>query len=602
MNKKKTMKQQQQQQQMTKQEKTLWWQKINLWFWGGLLAAIIVTSWYMVARPMFYTHDFLHGARIAEMARGIKEGVWPVIWSENFAWGYGMPLFEFYAPLPYFIGAIFSLLGLSVEVAAKMVFVLSSAVTFVGMYFWAREFSDEKIASLSGGLLTLAAYRGMDIFARGALSEIMAIAAVPWVFWGLTRLVRGKKNGIAVTVVGFVWLILSHNITTMLIAVSVILYVILMMTIEKKWRAEEIKKVSGRLLAAALLSLGLTTFYLLPAFFEQDYTQLKTWILQDYFDYRLHFVYPKQLLKDFFGYGGSGYGDNDGLSFFLGWAQWLLLVMTGGVAGVQIWQWRQKKEKRQKMATIILIAGGGAILAFNLWMTTYWSASVWQILAKLLAFAQFPWRFLGVAIAFVALVAPLGLQWLAKKRQTGVTIFLWGLLILTSWRYFIGDQTNNQNASIYYQESAAYIRTEMSQVMVDYLPQAFANEWQAVPVTEKWWQTPAENKEKVEMLAVLKDESQRKKYQVKAEEATTLELTIADYPEWQVKVNEVVQEKQISERGNLLVQIPAGVSIIEVKLEPTSLRFWCNLVSGITWWGVFGWIIYQIWQKRYKRD
>ena len=94
MNKNKTMKQ-----QMIKQDKALWWQKINLWFWGGLLAAIIVTSWHMVVRPMFYTHDFLHGARIAEMTRGIKEGVWPVIWSENFAWGYGMPLFEFYAPL-----------------------------------------------------------------------------------------------------------------------------------------------------------------------------------------------------------------------------------------------------------------------------------------------------------------------------------------------------------------------------------------------------------------------------------------------------------------------------------------------------------------------
>lgn len=584
--------------------------KKHWWFWGGLLITVVATGWYLLSQPMFYTHDFLHGARIAEMARGLQEGQWPVIWSENFAWGYGMPVFEFYAPLPYLLGAIFSLLGANLVWATKIMFLLTSVGSYLGMYFWAREFSEEKIASLSGGLFALASYRAMDIFARGALSEIMAIMALPWVFWSLTRLVRAEKKWLLVTVGSFAWLILSHNITTMLVAPSAVFYLVLLMTVEKKWSWLDLKKILLKLLAAAAATLILTAFYLIPAFFEQNQTQLKTWILQDYFDYTLHFVYPKQLLKDNFGYGGSGYGDNDGLSFFLGWTQWLLLIITAAVLVGQIGK-RAKKKKGFDDKELILMGGGGLILFFNLWMTTYWSAGVWRWGKSLLEFTQFPWRFLGVAAAFVALVAPWCLWYWPKKRQSKkdqseaslnwLVAGLWLILIASSWRYFWGDETNTTNAATYYNGDPTYIREQLSQVMVDYLPKKFANDWQAVPVTEKWFgQTSGQSE--VRLREIIIDEMAHKKYQVEASQAAKMELTIADYPEWQIAVNGVTQEKMTSERGNLLVQIEPGTSIIEAELRPTSLRWWCNLVSAGGWLVALFASGKYLWQKRTKKQ
>ena len=38
----------------------------------------------------FHMHDFTHVARLAEMHRALSEGHFPVRWSRNFGWGYGM--------------------------------------------------------------------------------------------------------------------------------------------------------------------------------------------------------------------------------------------------------------------------------------------------------------------------------------------------------------------------------------------------------------------------------------------------------------------------------------------------------------------------------
>lgn len=74
------------------------------------LAALLILIWIEVSRSLwpadlFKIHDFVHGARIAEMTTALQDGQFPVRWSSNFGYGYGMPLFEFYAPLPFYVGA-----------------------------------------------------------------------------------------------------------------------------------------------------------------------------------------------------------------------------------------------------------------------------------------------------------------------------------------------------------------------------------------------------------------------------------------------------------------------------------------------------------------
>ena len=64
----------------------------------SLLLVIVASSWALLKPGMFDVHDFIHGVRITEMTSALQEGQFPVRWSQNFGYGYGMPLFEFYAP------------------------------------------------------------------------------------------------------------------------------------------------------------------------------------------------------------------------------------------------------------------------------------------------------------------------------------------------------------------------------------------------------------------------------------------------------------------------------------------------------------------------
>src|SRR3989344_4665537 len=72
----------------------------------ALVAALVVASWAAFVPGFFRVHDFTHGARIAEYAQAFGEGQFPVRWSGNFGYGYGMPAFQFYAPLPYAVSSL----------------------------------------------------------------------------------------------------------------------------------------------------------------------------------------------------------------------------------------------------------------------------------------------------------------------------------------------------------------------------------------------------------------------------------------------------------------------------------------------------------------
>ena len=78
-----------------------------------LILIFLASSYYLLQSGFFYVHDFPIAARVAEMAGAISSGHFPVRWSANFGYGFGMPLFNFYAPLPYIVGALFYFLNIN---------------------------------------------------------------------------------------------------------------------------------------------------------------------------------------------------------------------------------------------------------------------------------------------------------------------------------------------------------------------------------------------------------------------------------------------------------------------------------------------------------
>src|SRR3990167_1709125 len=105
---------------------------------------IIILSFFAI-RPLllngfFPMHDDTQPSRVFEMASALKDGMFPVRWSADLGFGYGYPIFNFYAPLAYYIGALFNIIGFNSLDATKLMMILGIVLSGFSMYILAKEF------------------------------------------------------------------------------------------------------------------------------------------------------------------------------------------------------------------------------------------------------------------------------------------------------------------------------------------------------------------------------------------------------------------------------------------------------------------------------
>ncbi|KAA3658500.1 MAG: hypothetical protein DWQ04_24895, partial [Chloroflexi bacterium] len=111
----------------------------------GFLVIILIC---MIAVWPFISHASLpegtdaelHIFRLHELSLLVRGGEWYPRWAPNFYHGYGYPIFNFYAPLAYYVGLGFELLPQFDAVAGiKAVFVLAILLAGIGMYGFVRD-------------------------------------------------------------------------------------------------------------------------------------------------------------------------------------------------------------------------------------------------------------------------------------------------------------------------------------------------------------------------------------------------------------------------------------------------------------------------------
>src|SRR3989338_4247814 len=139
----------------------------------------------------FYTQDYIFIARLQQMSKALSDGYFPVRWAGDLR--FGEPLFNFYAPLPYYLGAVIRLFGFEFIWVAKILFILSSFLSAVTMYIFIRYLFSSKAALFASALYVYAPYRAVDLYVRGAISEAWAFVFFPLIFYA-SILIAEKVN------------------------------------------------------------------------------------------------------------------------------------------------------------------------------------------------------------------------------------------------------------------------------------------------------------------------------------------------------------------------------------------------------------------------
>lgn len=247
----------------------------------------------------------LHLYRLLLLDRLLREGVLFSRWWPDLAYGYGLPLFNYYAPLAYYLSEPLTVLGLPLELVLNLSLALSLLAGAYGMCLWVRALWEAEgqgaIAEgparlgawLAAAAYLYAPYLLFNALARANLAEAWALGLAPWALWAYTRWVRRPWPGTMTTAALLpAAVMLCHNVTGLLFAVLMAGYAGawgLRAFLARAPRSQSFLSVLFHAGLPLVLALALSAFFWLPALLEQADVQIERVIVTPDFDFRFHF-------------------------------------------------------------------------------------------------------------------------------------------------------------------------------------------------------------------------------------------------------------------------------------------------------------------------
>ena len=528
-------------------------------------------------RPGYYPmHDDLQVARIYQMDKCLKDGQIPCRWVPDMGYGYGYPLYNFYPPLPFYLGEIVHLSGFSYIDSVKFIFILGMVLSGVFMYLLAKEFWGKLGGLVSATFYIWAPYHAVNLYVRGAMNEYWAITFFPLIFWAIYKIIKNGKKYIPLLAISFTGLLLSHNIMSMLFAPLMGAWAIFLILWEKKkifsFDKNDFKKIKN-LTLGVFWGVGLSLFFILPALVEKSLIHVET-MFMGYFNYLAHFVSISQLfLSRFWGYGASVWGPGDEMPFQIGFLHWGVGLL---VLGLFLRLWIKKKDRRFFMVTFFM-----TIFLTASFLAHSRSGLFWKIISPL-EYLQFPWRFLALVIFSLSFVCGGLLSFVKGARRQFLSALLIVGVVVLSFNYFKIEKVIDirDQEKIFSEKGRQRIYTD---AIFDYLPK-----YAPMPPT-----SPApdfvidrNSLEEIGMIKLEKGSNWRRFYSNFEKDR---EIIIPQYyfPGWKVWIDEKQADIGYEDDlGRIVISVPSGEHEIYLRLTNTPVRTWANLISLISWWGL----------------
>jgi len=537
----------------------------------GILC-VLVLSWWAI-KPLlspgyFPMHDDTQVARVVVMGKALQEGQFPVRWVSDLGYGYGYPIFNFYGPLPYYVGGALYAMGMDSVVATKLMFALGMLLAPIGMFLFTHTLFGFFAGMTASVLFMYAPYHAVQAYIRGSVGEYWAIAFVPLILYGMQLSGRetGRKKGILLGAIAYACVITSHTITGYITTGLLALALLVVIAIQRR-KPQRGKNTTQSFGAIVFGGIGLAGFFWLPAFVEMSATSVSGMIQSATTSFIDHFVCPAQFINSPWGFAGSAPGCVDGLSFKLGKPQ-IGALLFSIVIWLMTWKNRKFSTKRKFFYASFL----GLLLC--LFLMTSSSAFFWDKI-PLREYIQYPWRLLTFAMLCIAVAGAYGISVL--RMPIAKIVVSLGLIVTTiavSTRIFKPQYTYLRDTRAF--QTAEELRFAKSKISDEYLPPDLIKPKSVTDIV----QTAIEG-QRAFLVKGLKENDTRLEIELESNSSQTITLKRAWFPGWQLKVNGTRVTPTII-FGLPSVNIPAGQSIIQMRFVDTPIRVIGNMVSLIT--------------------
>lgn len=545
-----------------------------------IFIALLFCSFPYLVHGYPFGHDSVHELiRVKEYQIALTNHQIPAYWAENLYGGYGSPIFIFYAPFYLFISTIFYYLTGTVTSGCISAMFFFTSIAAIAIYFLVLEILNKKTlvnqcaARISIYFFILNPYLIGDKFIRIASAEYTALCLAPISLYGLVKIRHTPVKGVLILAAGLALVILAHNLTSLIItgiiiSLSIILY----------WDNAS-KQIWLSIFSGIILALLLAAFFWLPALWYKSLTHTEE-LIQGRFDFHNNFPNLDRLFFniDFFSMG--------------------LLNLWGIIQCTSMLWSKQVKlpALTKKLANIFLIF----VLLF-IFLQTKLSVFFWENIPYLPLF-QFPWRMMGplalVSSVLVGMLFPLYYKKNHYKSFYKLELILLLLCVIntTPWllKATLGLGISYPNPII----NELTLRFETNNIKSMVFKSTVSDEYLPKTAQIKLQHGVNENSSLIlsnpvdAKVTVVKETGIEIILEVDALKPVQLELKRWFFPGWECTINNTAQQVGMSHKGLVAIQIPAGHSKVQIKLNPPLLRQvfnWVSLTALIIWF------IFMIW-------
>ena len=572
-----------------------------------VLLICLLAVWPLISRAGLPegTDAELHIFRLHELSYLVRGGELYPRWAPNFYHGYGYPIFNYYAPLAYYLALPLELLpSVDAVLASKAVLVGAMLLAGLGIYGFTRDNWGRGAGYVAAALYVYSPYlQYIDPHVRGVLPEALSFSVFPLALWAMDRLRQWPSAGSWLASASLIAaVILSHNLMGLfffgLLAGWVGWQAVLVYWTKPK-QGIRLEKNStlpvrwlpvGRLAAALALGMGLAAFFWLPVFLERNAVTLNTLIGEgDNYDFRTHFLPLIELLSPSM---SPDWGATQSPFLFnLGVAQW-----SGGMLGLTMLILGRVKQRGQ-LAFFALAAGA------VIFMMTSPSRPIWEAI-PFLPYFQFPWRLLGAAAAMLAVLGAAGVETIASRWPSGISgvvsprrsAWVYGIAVGVAilfalplsqpspWQPF--GEVNTLRMSLI-ENSGRWLGTTST---ADYVPATVitlpARRGEVVGPIAQGLPPDRVNRDSMPEGTVVTAETIRPlmtRYHVSAPKPFRLRLYQFDFPGWQVTIDGEPAVTELAEpEGFIVVVVPEGEYAVDVEFGTTPPRTLGWIISGFS--------------------
>ena len=392
----------------------------------GLALALLSFTALMARTSAWPTNTddaLIHFYRILTFAEALRDGVIYPRWFPESSYGYGDPVLNFYPPTFYFLSALLHAFGLNVLTSVRLVIAISFALSAWWMFGLTRLFVTVWPAIICVICYQLYPYRMYNLFFRGAFPELFAFAWLPAFAMYALRIAtsRGihsaklltfpkallfenskRRSALVLAALAFAALVVTHSLTAMMTAISILAVSILSMPFLK---GRDEFNGAGRIFIILFIAIAggalLSAWYSVPALAELSWTHVGQ-------------GYTMNRWKGSFGLWGYIFDHGFPMQYGNRWALARPVpIYSIPVAVVALYFAFKAKEARFRLFSLVALV----TTIFSIWMTTRGSEWLWHAAEGILDKLQFSWRFLVLAGFGTSLLAAASLEALSVGRK-----------------------------------------------------------------------------------------------------------------------------------------------------------------------------------------